>query len=102
MPVPAKSNGIVLRMLIGQTIGVRLNAVYGDAELVVGLNPVRLIMSEAPAWVEAWVMDWVRRHEKELLPLEGGVAHRSSRLAGTDLLPSRALPQAKSGAMNVV
>ncbi len=69
MPVLAKFNGIVIRMLTDPTFGVRVHAFYGDSELVVGLRPHRKISSEVPAWVEVWVLDWVRQHERELLPL---------------------------------
>jgi len=68
MPVLAKFNGIVIRLLLAQTFGVRLHAFYGDAELVIGLNPLRIISSEVPHWVEAWVMNWVSQHEYEFAP----------------------------------
>jgi hypothetical protein len=74
MPVLAKFNGIVLRMLVDPTFGIRVHAFYGDSELIVGLDPRRLIMSEVPAWVEAWVLDWVKQHEGELRPLVGRAA----------------------------
>ncbi len=48
-------------MLMDRTFGVRLHAFYGDSEVVVGLNPVRLITSEVPAWV----LNWVCLHEPE-------------------------------------
>jgi hypothetical protein len=66
MPVLAKFYGIVIRMLVGPTIGTRLHAFHGNAELVIGLHPLRVIQSEVPAWVEAQVLMWARRHQEEL------------------------------------
>lgn len=68
MTVLAKFDGIVIRLLLDRTFGVRLHAFYGYSELVIGLNPVRLLTSEVPAWVEAWVLGWVREHQWEFSP----------------------------------
>jgi hypothetical protein len=69
MPVLAKSCGIVIRKLIDRTFGTRLHAIYGDSELVIGLNPLRVIQGDVPPWVREWSMDWVRRHQDQLLPI---------------------------------
>jgi hypothetical protein len=53
-------------MLMGPTIGMRLHAFHGDAEVVIGLSPLRVIQSDAPAWVEAEVLAWARQHEDQL------------------------------------
>jgi len=66
MPVLARFCGIVIRMLMGPTIGMRLHAFHGDTEVVLGLNPVRVIQSDAPAWVVAEVLNWARGHEPEI------------------------------------
>src|SRR5487761_2109436 len=63
MPVLAKFQGIVMRMLNHHTFGTHLHAIYGEAELVIGLNPVRIIQGEAPPWVSARALEWVRQHE---------------------------------------
>lgn len=65
MPVLAKFYGIVIRMLFDQTFGTHFHALYGDSELVIGLNPLRVIQGEAPPWVRhhqnklrsAWTID---------------------------------------------
>jgi hypothetical protein len=69
MPVLAKFYGIVIRKLIDRTFGTRLHAIYGDSELVIGLNPVRVIQGDVPQWVREWSMNWVQTHEDELLPI---------------------------------
>jgi hypothetical protein len=67
MPVLAKFYGIVIRMLIDRTFGTHFHAFYGDAELVIGLNPLRVIQGEAPPWVREWALDWVGHHQGKLL-----------------------------------
>ena len=67
MPVLAKFYGIVIRKLMARTFGIHLHAFYGNAEMVVALNPVRVLQSEAPHWVEEFVLNWTRAHEKDLL-----------------------------------
>ena len=69
MPVLARFYGIVIRKLIDRTFGTRLHAIYGDSELVIGLNPVRVIQGDVPPWVREWSMNWVQTHEDELLPI---------------------------------
>ncbi len=65
MPVITKLYGIVIRKLIGRTFGVHLHAFYGDSEMVVALNPVRILQSEAPDWVEEIVLNWANQHARE-------------------------------------
>ncbi len=67
MPVLAKCDGIVIRMLIDRTFGTHIHAFYGDSELVIGLNPVHVIQGEVPPWVREWTLDWVKLHQREVL-----------------------------------
>jgi hypothetical protein len=67
MPVIAKFCGIVMRVLIDRTFGVHLHAFYGDSEMVIGFNPMRVIQSDVPAWVQDWVLWWVQHHQDEVL-----------------------------------
>ena len=66
MPVLAKRGGIVIRMLSHRTFGTHFHAFYGDAELVIGINPLRVIQGEAPPWVQDWALQWVEQHQKEM------------------------------------
>ncbi len=66
MPVLAKFYGIVIRMLIDRSFGTHFHAFFGDSELVIGLNPLRIIQGEAPLWVRQQSLDWVRRHQRQL------------------------------------
>jgi hypothetical protein len=63
MPVLAKFGGIVIRMLIDRTFGTHFHAFYGDCELVIALNPLRVIQGDSPAWVKEWALEWVKYHE---------------------------------------
>ena len=67
MPVLAKANGIEMRMLINQMFGTHFHAFYGDSELVIGLNPLRVIQGEAPPWVREWALDWVGHYQSRSL-----------------------------------
>jgi len=74
MPVLAKFKGIVIRMLISGILGIRLHAFYGNSEMVVAFNPVRVIHCEVPAWVKWWVLAWVQRHQDEYCFVAGNPA----------------------------
>jgi hypothetical protein len=63
MPVLAKFYGIVIRMLCDRTFGTHFHAFYGDSELVIGVNPLRVIQGEAPPWVREWALAWVRHYQ---------------------------------------
>ena len=65
MPVLSKFDGIVIRMLIDRTFGMRLHAIYGDTELVMGLNPLRVIQGDVPSWVQEQTLDWATQHEEQ-------------------------------------
>ena len=67
MPVLAKANGIVMRMLINQMFGTRFHAFYGNCELVIALNLLRVIQGEAPPWVREWALDWVGHYQSRSL-----------------------------------
>ena len=89
MPVLAKFCGIVTRMLFDQTFGTHFHAFYGDSELVIGLNPLRVIQGEAPPWVREWALDWVRQHQNKLRsawPIDLNVATPISRQAAGHLV----------------
>jgi Domain of unknown function (DUF4160) len=69
MPVLVRFCGIVIRKLVDRTFGIHLHAIYGESELVIGLNPLRVIQGEVPQWVREWSLEWVRLHQDQLLPV---------------------------------
>ncbi len=66
MPVLAKYSGIVIRRLNDPTFGTHFHVFYGPCELVIGLNPLRIIQGEAPQWVKDSALAWVGRHQLAL------------------------------------
>jgi len=67
MPVISKFSGIVIRMLFIQPFGAHFHAIYGDNELMVGLDPIRIIQGSAPRRVRWMVLQWAVEHQEELL-----------------------------------
>jgi hypothetical protein len=67
MPVISKFYGIVIRMLIIRSFKAQFQAIYGDTELVVAVNPVRIIQGDAPRRVREMVLEWATQHQPELL-----------------------------------
>lgn len=89
MPVLAHFGGIVMRMLIDRTFGTHFHAFYGDNELVIGLNPLRVIQGDAPGWVREWALNWVRQHQAEFL-------------SGWHIDPTLAMPISRQAAGHLV
>lgn len=67
MPVLSKFYGIVIRMAFTQASIAHFHATYGDSEIVVGLNPLRVIQGDAPGRVRDLVLEWAGQHYVELL-----------------------------------
>ena len=67
MPVISKFYGIVIRMLVIRPFVAHFHAIYGDTELVVAVNPVRIIQGDAPRRVRDMVLEWAVKHQRELL-----------------------------------
>lgn len=67
-PEISRFYGIVIRMPApeGNTLG-RFEAHYGPTSIVVGLNPLRILRSSAPARVRGMVLEWAARQRLELL-----------------------------------
>ncbi len=67
MPVISKFYGIVIRMLFTRTFVAHFHAFYGECELVVGINPLRILQGCAPARACGMVLEWAAAHQSELL-----------------------------------
>jgi hypothetical protein len=67
MAVLAKLDGIVIRLLVDRTFGIHLHAFLGEAEMVMGLNPVRVIQGELPVEAKACALQWAHEHEQSVL-----------------------------------
>ena len=67
MPVLAKFYGIVIRMFQVRGMPARFHAIYQDSELVVEIEPLRIVQGSAPLRVADMVLEWARAHQTELL-----------------------------------
>ncbi len=67
MPVLSKFYGVVIRMVFIQPYGAHFHAFYDNSELVVGIDPLRIIQGEAPSRVRAMVLEWAASHQPELM-----------------------------------
>ena len=67
MPVLSKFYGIIIRMAFTEAFGAHFHATYGDDEIVVGLNPLRIIQGDAPVRVRDLVLEWAHAHYLDLL-----------------------------------
>ena len=67
MPVLEKFRGIVVRLIYDRTLGARLHAFYEGAELVVALQPLRVLEGDVPPWVREWVVGWAREHKDQVV-----------------------------------
>ncbi len=67
MAVLAKLDGIVIRLVIDRTFGVHLHAFQGEAEMVMGLNPVRVIQGDLPVEARECALNWAIAHERSVL-----------------------------------
>lgn len=67
MPVLAKFCGIVIRLLSLRTLGPRIHAFYGDEELVVDLDDLRVVSGHMPDRIGRMVLTWARQHREEIL-----------------------------------
>jgi hypothetical protein len=67
MPVLSKFYGIVIRMLVIRPFAAHFHAIYENTELVVAVNPVRIIQGNAPRRMRDMVLEWATQHQSELL-----------------------------------
>ncbi|MBL9135828.1 MAG: DUF4160 domain-containing protein [Verrucomicrobiales bacterium] len=67
MPVLSRFYGIIIRMAFNREAGAHFHATYQDSEIVVGLNPLRIIQGDAPPRVRDLVLEWAHTHYTELI-----------------------------------
>jgi Domain of unknown function (DUF4160) len=67
MPVLSKFYGIVIRMAFIRPFAAHFHAIYDHWELVVGIDPPRIIQGDAPNRVRGMVMEWAAEHQYELV-----------------------------------
>ncbi len=66
MPVISRFYGIVIRMYYRDHAPPHFHAVYGENEVVVGIDPIAVIEGEAPNRIRSMVLEWAALHQSEL------------------------------------
>lgn len=75
MPVLAKFCGIVIRLLSLRPMGPRLHAFYGDHEMVLDLDEIRVVSGMLPDRASRMAIAWARQHREEILAGLGMAPH---------------------------
>ena len=71
MPVISIFYGIVIRMMFIQPFGAHFHAFYDNSELIVGVDPLRIIQGEAPSRMRTMVLEWAASHQRDLVEAWG-------------------------------
>ena len=66
MPVISKFYGIVIRMFLIRPFVAHFHAIYEESELIVGIDPVKILQGDAPSRVRTMVLEWAQQHQAEL------------------------------------
>jgi hypothetical protein len=66
MPEVSRFFGISIRMYFGDHNPPHFHAVYGDADVEIGIDPVALLRGRFPRRALANVVEWAVKHRREL------------------------------------
>jgi len=66
MPTLSTFYGIMVRMYHRDHPPPHFHAVYGEHELIVGVNPIVVLEGTAPPRVRSMVLEWAALHQGEL------------------------------------
>ena len=67
MPTLSMFYGILIKMFFDDHQPPHFHAEYGEYELVVTINPIKIIKGNAPNRVKSMVLEWTALHQEELL-----------------------------------
>lgn len=67
MPTISIFYGILIKMLFDDHNPPHFHAEYGEYELVVTINPIKIIKGDAPKRVNSMILEWTALHQEELL-----------------------------------
>jgi hypothetical protein len=59
--------GIIIKMFFDDHAPPHFHAEYGEYELVIAINPIKIINGDAPKRVKSMVLEWTALHQEELL-----------------------------------
>ena len=66
MPTISRFYGILIRMYYGDHQPPHFHAVYGEHEVVIGIQDLAILRGELPPRALALATDWARIHQAEL------------------------------------
>ncbi len=67
MPTISMFYGILIKMFFDDHAPPHFHAEYGEHELVITINPIKIIKGDAPKRVKSMVLEWTALHQEELL-----------------------------------
>ncbi len=67
MPVISQFYGITIRMFYNDHAPPHFHALYAEYELIVGIEPIRILEGQTPNRVRSMVLEWTALHQQELL-----------------------------------
>lgn len=67
MPTICVFYGVQIRMFHRDHAPPHFHAIYGEFELVVGIQPVIVLQGAAPTRVKSMVLEWTALHQAELM-----------------------------------
>lgn len=67
MPTISIFYGILIKMFFDDHAPPHFHAEYGEYELVIAINPIKIVNGDAPKRVKSMVLEWTALHQEELL-----------------------------------
>ncbi len=67
MPTISIFYGIIIKMFFDDHAPPHFHAEYGEYELVIAINPIKIVNGDAPKRVKSMVLEWTALHQEELL-----------------------------------
>ncbi|WP_333877309.1 DUF4160 domain-containing protein [Methylobacter sp.] len=67
MPTISIFYGIIIKMFFDDHTPPHFHAEYGEYELVIAINPIKIVNGDAPKRVKSMVLEWTALHQEELL-----------------------------------
>jgi len=67
MPIISQFYGIIIRMFFDDHAPPHFHAEYAEYEIVVTIQPIRILQGDAPRRVTSMVLEWAALHQEELM-----------------------------------
>lgn len=67
MPTISIFYGILIKMFFDDHMPPHFHAEYGEYELVIAINPIKIIKGNAPKRVKSMILEWTALHQEDLV-----------------------------------